>query len=88
MIIAQNTVLDSWNEGAENTLTVLDKNGREVTTNTLDILATQHSETGKISIAIVNKDPEKEQKLKICLDENQQQKYKVQQYRKNIFDIF
>ena len=39
------TVLDSWEEGEKNTFTVLDKNGRKVTVNTLDILATQHSET-------------------------------------------
>lgn len=41
-----------------------DKNGRKVTVNTLDILATQHSETEKISIAVVNKEPDKEKKLK------------------------
>ena len=64
------TVLDSWEEGEKNTFTVLDKNGRKVTVNTLDILATQHSETEKISIAVVNKEPDKEKKLEICLDEN------------------
>ena len=57
------TVLDSWEEGEKNTFTVLDKNGRKVTVNTLDILATQHSETEKISIAVVNKEPDKEKKL-------------------------
>ena len=62
------TVLDSWEEGEKNTFTVLDKNGRKVTVNTLDILATQHSETEKISIAVVNKEPDKEKKLEILKD--------------------
>jgi alpha-N-arabinofuranosidase len=60
---------------------VLDKNGRKVTVNTLDILATQHSETEKISIAVVNKEPDKEKKLEICLDENSYARYEVQEYR-------
>lgn len=75
------TVLDSWEEGEKNTFTVLDKNGRKVTVNTLDILATQHSETEKISIAVVNKEPDKEKKLEICLDENSYARYEVQEYR-------
>ena len=62
------TVLDSWEEGEKNTFTVSDKNGRKVTVNTLDILATQHSETEKISIAVVNKEPDKEKKLEILKD--------------------
>lgn len=75
------TVLDSWEEGEKNTFAVLDKNGRKVTVNTLDILATQHSETEKISIAVVNKEPDKEKKLEICLDENSYARYEVQEYR-------
>lgn len=46
------TVLDSWEEGEKNTFTVLDKNGRKVTVNTLDILATQHSETEKFLLPL------------------------------------
>ena len=54
---------------------------QKVTVNTLDILATQHSETEKISIAVVNKEPDKEKKLEICLDENSYARYEVQEYR-------
>ena len=70
-------ILDDWQEGETPRLTVTDKHGKEVTTDQLDILATQHSDSGKISIAIVNKDPEKEQTLTINLDGEAQQPYRV-----------
>ena len=74
-------VLDGWEEGEKNTITVFDKNGNQITTDTLDILATQHSRTGKISISVVNKEAEKKQKVKICLNENQKGRYRIQKYQ-------
>ena len=74
-------VLDGWEEGEKNTITVFDKNGNQITTDTLDILATQHSRTGKISISVVNKEAEKKQKVKICLNENQNERYRIQKYQ-------
>ena len=68
-------------EGEKNTITVFDKNGNQITTDTLDILATQHSRTGKISISVVNKEAEKKQKVKICLNENQKGRYRIQKYQ-------
>ena len=74
-------VLDGWEEGEKNTITVFDKNGNQIITDTLDILATQHSRTGKISISVVNKEAEKKQKVKICLNENQKGRYRIQKYQ-------
>lgn len=61
-------VLDSWYEESPLTLTVTDKNGNEVATDMLDILPTRHSDSGKISIAVVNKDPSNPQRLQLLLD--------------------
>lgn len=62
-------VLDSWSEEEPRRLTVMGKDGKEVSTQTLDILATRHSDNGTVSIAVVNKDPSMEQRLQIRLGE-------------------
>ena len=74
-------VLDSWNEGQERRLKVISKDGKEVDTQTLDILATQRSDDGTISIAVVNKDPGTEQRLQIRLNGMQEGSYNVREYR-------
>ena len=74
-------VLDDWQEGEHPKLTVTAKNGKQVTTELLDIVATQHSENGMISVSIVNKDPEHAQTLSICFDEMNLSFCQVQEHR-------
>ena len=73
--------LDDWQEGEHPKLTVTAKNGKQVTTELLDIVATQHSENGMISVSIVNKDPEHAQTLSICFDEMNLSFCQVQEHR-------
>ena len=61
------TVLDSWEEDTPQ-LTVADKKGKTVTTDMLDVLATKSSETGVLSVAVVNKDPKEVQRLTVHLE--------------------
>ena len=74
-------VLDSWNEGQEQRLTVTGKDGKKADIQTLDILATQRSDNGAVSIAIVNKDPGMEQRLQISLDGMKKGSCTVREYR-------
>ena len=62
---------------------VLDKNGKKSNcVIQLDILAyTAFLKQKKFLLTVVNKEPDKEKKLEICLDENSYARYEVQEYR-------
>ncbi len=55
--------------------------GKKADIQTLDILATQRSDNGAVSIAIVNKDPGMEQRLQISLDGMKKGSCTVRVYR-------
>ena len=59
-------VLDAWSEEMPK-LSVKHKNGADLTVDALDVLATGWSDQEGIAVAVVNKDPEKEQTVTLDL---------------------
>ena len=61
-------MLDSWGEDMP-VMSVLDKKGQEAAIDTLDVLATRWTDRPGWALAIVNKDPEKDHNVSVCMPE-------------------